>query len=88
MDADPPSGDGERARKSLLKKKIILLLLVTISETYWSLYGMKPRSHNSPKILNFSERGDPWGDLNTPKATFEQQLHFFYVTPAKNQQAC
>ena len=32
MDADPPWGDGERARKSLLKKDFILLLLVTISE--------------------------------------------------------
>ena len=31
-DADPPWGDGERARKSLLKKYFILLLLVTISE--------------------------------------------------------
>ena len=30
-DADPPWGDGERARKSLLKKYFILLLLVTIS---------------------------------------------------------
>ena len=30
-----------------------------ISETSWSLYGMKPRSYNSPKILNFSEMGTP-----------------------------
>ena len=49
---------------------------------------MKPRSYNSAKFLNFSERGDPWGDLNAPEATFEQQLLFFSVTPAKNQQAC
>ena len=44
---------------------------------------MKPRSYNFPKILNFSERGDPWGDLNAPEATFEQQLHFFSVKPDK-----
>ena len=30
-DADPPGGDGEWARKSLLKKIHFLLLLVTIS---------------------------------------------------------
>ena len=59
-----------------------------ISETSWSFYGMKPRSYNFPKFLNFSERGDPWGDLNAPNATFEQQLLFFFITPAKNQQAC
>ena len=28
---DPPRGDGEQARKSLLKKDFLLLLLVTIS---------------------------------------------------------
>ena len=31
---------------------------------------------------------DPWGDLNAPEDTSEQQLPLFYVTPAKNQQAC
>ena len=29
---------------------------------------------------------DPWGDLNAPEATFEQ-LPFFFVKPAKIQQA-
>ena len=47
---------------------------------------MKPISYNLPKILNFSERGDPWGDLNAPEATFEQQLILFSLTPAKNHQ--
>ena len=57
-----------------------------ISETSWSLYGMKPRSYYSAKFLNFSERGDPWGDLNAPEATFEQKILFFSVTPSKNHQ--
>ena len=52
-DTDPPWGNGEWARKSLLKKYFILLLLVTISETSCSLYGMKPRYYNLPKILIF-----------------------------------
>ena len=46
---------------------------------------MRPRSYNSAKILNFSERGDPWEDLNAPKATFKQQLLLFSITPAKKQ---
>ena len=29
--------------------------------------------------------GDPWGDLNAPEDTSEQQIPLFYVTPAKNQ---
>ena len=49
---------------------------------------MKPRSYNFAKFLNFSERGDPWGDLNAPKANFEQNILIFSVTPAKNQKAC
>ena len=31
--------------------------------------------------------GDPWGDLNAPEATFEQQIPLFSVKPAKKQQA-
>ena len=63
-DTDPPWGDGERARKSLLKKILFYYYWLQyqqteISETSWSLYGMKPRSYNLPKFLNFSERGDP-----------------------------
>ena len=30
--------------------------------------------------------GDPWGDLNAPEATFEQQIPFSSVKPAKTQQ--
>ena len=59
-----------------------------ISESSWSLYRMKPRSYNSPNFLNFSERGDPSGDLNAPEATFGQQIILFSVTLAKKQQAC
>ena len=49
---------------------------------------MKPRSYNSLKFLNFSERGDPWGDLNAPEATFKQNLIFFSVKPDKKKQTC
>ena len=30
--------------------------------------------------------GDPWGDLNAPEATSEQQLPLFSVKLDKNQQ--
>ena len=77
-DVDPPRGDGEPARKSLLKRDLILLLLVKISETSWSLYGMKTRSYNFPKFLNFSESGDPWGDLNAPQGHFRTADSFIF----------
>ena len=54
-DADPPWGDGEQARKSLLKKYFLYYYWLQyqqteILETSWSLYGMKPRSDNFPKF--------------------------------------
>ena len=49
---------------------------------------MKPRSYNSAKFLNFSERGDPWEDLNAPEANFEQKILLFSVTHDKNQKSC
>ena len=89
-DADPPWGDGERARKSLLKKYFILLLLVTISEklnirNLLVLMWDETKILQLSKILNFSERGDPRGDLNAPEADFEQQILLFSITPDKNQ---
>ena len=32
--------------------------------------------------------GDPWGDLNAPEATFEQQIPLFSVKFDKKQQVC
>ena len=66
MDANPPKGDGERARKSLLKKYFLYYYWLQyqqteISKNSRSLYGMKPRSYNFAKFLNFSEMGDPSG---------------------------
>ena len=54
-DADPPWGDGEQARKSLQKKILFYYYWLQyhqtkISETSWSLHGMKPRSYNLPKF--------------------------------------
>ena len=31
--------------------------------------------------------GDPWGDLNAPEATSEQQIPLFFVKPAKKKKA-
>ena len=44
------------------------------------------KSLQSAKIKGFSQMGDPYEDLNAPETTSEQQLTFFSVKPAKNQQ--
>ena len=50
-----------------------------ISETYWSLYGMKPRSYNFAKFLNFSERGDPWGIWTLPRPLSSRRFFYFLL---------
>ena len=47
---------------------------------------MKPISYNFPKILNLQSKGSPLGDLNNPKATFEQQLLFFLLCLLKDSE--
>ena len=49
---------------------------------------MKSRAYKVAKIKGFSQMGDPWGDLNAPEDTSEQQVPLFSVTPAKNKQSC
>ena len=48
---------------------------------------MKPRPYKVQKLKITVKKGDPWGDSDGPKVTFEQQLLLFSVIPAKNQQA-
>ena len=62
----PPRGMGSGLERAYSKKIFFYYYWLQyqqaeISETSWSLYGMKPRSYNSPKFLNFSESGDPQG---------------------------
>ena len=37
---------------------------------------MKPRLYKMPKLKITVKKGDPWGDSDGPKATFEQLLLF------------
>ena len=46
---------------------------------------MKQRSYKVPKLKITVKKGDPWGDSDGPKSTFEQQLLLFSVIPSKNQ---
>ena len=55
------------------------------SETSWSLYKLIPRFYNFAKIEDFGEKGDPWGDLNTPEATSDGSLIYFYIRNTKIQ---
>ena len=36
------------------------------------------------KIKGFSQMGDPWGDLNAPEDTSEQQLPLFSIVSTQN----
>ena len=64
-------------------RRNFLLSPVTISENLydssWFLYRMKPRSYKVPKLKIIVKTGDPWGDSNGPKVTFEQQLLLFLL---------
>ena len=47
---------------------------------------MKLRAYKVQNLKISVKKGDPWGDSEGPKVTFEQQLLLFSVIPAKNQQ--
>ena len=69
--------------------ELFLLKAVTISENWYnsslSLYGVKSRAYKVQKLNISVKKGDPWGDSEGPKATFEQQLLLFSVIPDKKQ---
>ena len=45
---------------------------------------MKPRVYKVKKSKISVKKGNPWGDSEGPKVTFEQQLLLFSVIPDKN----
>ena len=53
-----------------------LLPAVKISKKWcdasWFLYRMKPRAYKVQKLKISVKKGDPWGDSDGPKVTFEQ----------------
>ena len=46
---------------------------------------MKPRDYKVQKLKISVKKGDPWGDSEGPKVTFEKKLLLFSVIPYKNQ---
>ena len=46
---------------------------------------MKPKAYKVQKLKISVKKGDPYGDSEGPKATFEQQILLFSIIPAKNQ---
>ena len=44
---------------------------------------MKPRAYKVQKLKISVEKGDPWGDSEDPKVTFEHKILLFFVIPAK-----
>ena len=80
---NPPRGDGEWARKSLIKEWF-----------YYSGYNIKEMINQTflgpytgwnhvflqfykKKLRFFSEKGDPWGDLNAPETTSDSRFLLF-----------
>ena len=47
---------------------------------------MKPIAYKVQKLKISVKKGDPWGDSEGPKVTFEQKLLQFSVIPAKKKQ--
>ena len=47
---------------------------------------MKPRAYKVQKLKISVKKGDPWGDSEGPKVTFEQQILLFSVIPTKKNQ--
>ena len=89
---NPPRGDGEWARKSLFQKWFYLLL-VTESENwnYQKILGPYTGWNQDltiiQKILRILwKKGDPWGDLNTPKATSYRIFLYFLSELIKNSE--
>ena len=86
---ESPQGGWGMGSKEPIRRKILLYVVtisVNLSESSWFLYRMKPRLYKMPKLNITVKKGDPWGDSDGPKATFEQQPLLFSVIPAKNQQ--
>ena len=86
----PQGGWGMGSKEPI--PKIILFIIgyniseLKLSETYWSLYILKPRSYNyTKKIKNFVTEGRPLGGFERSKSHFGKQLPFFSARPAKLQ---
>ena len=79
-------GWGMGSKETIWRK--ILLSVVTISEKISEsscfLYRMKSRLYEMPKLKITVKTGDPWGDSDGPKVTFEHQLLLFLLCMLKN----
>ena len=47
---------------------------------------MKPRAYKVQKLNILVKTGDPWGDSEGPKVTFENKLLLFSVITSKKKQ--
>ena len=84
----PPGGMENGLERAYLE--LFLLPSVTILENWydasWFLYRMKPRAYKVQKLNISVKKGDPCGDSEGPKVTFEHNILLFYVIYNKNQQ--
>ena len=78
-----PQGGWGMGSKEPIPKMILLQRLqyqrTDESELSWSLYRLEPSflQFCKKKLRFFSEKGDPWGDLNAPEITSYSSFLFF-----------
>ena len=69
----PQGGMGNGLERAY--SELFLLPAVTISaklyDSSWFLWRMKPRAYKVQKLKISIKKGDPWGDSQGPKVTFE-----------------
>ena len=73
-DANPPQGGWGMGSKEPIKKIIFINSGYNIIELIYFLLILiwsEIKSLQSAEIKGFIQMGDPWGNLNAPKATFE-----------------
>ena len=89
----PPRGMGSGLERAYSKKILFYYYWLQyqqteISESSWSLYGMKPRFYNFPKILRFQSKGRPLGGFERSQGHSRIEASILSVMPAKIQLSC
>ena len=68
-DANPLGGMGNGLERAY--SELFLTISTNWYDASWFLYKMKPRSYKVQKLNISVKNGDPWGDSEGRKVTFE-----------------
>ena len=84
---ESPQGGWGMGSKEPIRRNFLLSAVTisgNLSESSWFLYRMKPRLYKMPKLKITVKKGDPWGDSDSPKSTFKQNILLFILFLIKN----